>query len=277
MKQPNTPNTVGFPELPDGWCWATLEQLSWDSGYGTSVKCDYEFSGTPILRIPNIKNGIIDLKDLKFSIDSAVNDCEPLDCGDFLIIRTNGSKDLIGRAALVTKDFSNSHFFASYLIRFRISISNILPIWLNSVWDAPDIRSWIEHQAATTAGQNNISMGKLNKLVLPLPPLAEQNRIVSEIERRFSVIDQIEKIIDQSLIQAEKLRQSILKKAFEGKLVLQDPNDEPASVLLEKIKQERAKQEKSRSENLKKPGKKTKMKAETIMELSGKTKQAELF
>jgi type I restriction enzyme S subunit len=75
---------------------------------------------------------------------------------------------------------------------------------------------------------------------IPLPPLPEQHRIVEEIERRFSVADQIEKIVDHSLKQAERLRQSILKRAFEGRLVLQDPNDEPAEKLLERIRQERA-------------------------------------
>lgn len=133
------------------------------------------------------------------------------------------------------------------------------------------VKEDLDRYAPATA-QKNINLKILSNLYVPLPPLAEQHRIVSEIERRFSVIDQIEKTIDQSLVQAEKLRQSILKKAFEGKLVPQDPNDEPASVLLERIKQE-----KGRAESRKKPEKKTKVKTETIIEISGKTKQVELF
>jgi type I restriction enzyme S subunit len=82
----------------------------------------------------------------------------------------------------------------------------------------------------------------LEKSFLPLPPLAEQQQIVSEIERRFSVADEVEKVVEQSLKQAERLRQSILKRAFEGKLVPQDPTDEPASVLLERIKKEKERQ-----------------------------------
>jgi type I restriction enzyme S subunit len=71
---------------------------------------------------------------------------------------------------------------------------------------------------------------------LPLPPLAEQHRIVAEVERRLSVIDELEAVVDANLKRAERLRQSVLKRAFEGKLVPQDPSDEPASVLLERIR-----------------------------------------
>ena len=74
----------------------------------------------------------------------------------------------------------------------------------------------------------------------PLPPLAEQHRIVAEVERRLSLIQQAEATVEASLARAGRLRQSILKQAFSGKLVHQDPDDEPASVLLERIRAERA-------------------------------------
>jgi type I restriction enzyme, S subunit len=77
-------------------------------------------------------------------------------------------------------------------------------------------------------------------ITVALPPFGEQFRIITEIERRFSIIDELESIITANLKRAERLRQSILKRAFEGKLVPQDPKDEPASVLLERIRAERA-------------------------------------
>ena len=86
------------------------------------------------------------------------------------------------------------------------------------------------------SGQPFVNQRILNEVEIPLPPLAEQEQIVSLVEERLSQIDSAEKTIDAELIRSKRLRQAILKRAFEGKLVPQDPNDEPASVLLERIK-----------------------------------------
>lgn len=235
-----------LPNLPDGWVWVSLEQLSWDSSYGTSEKCDYDYTGPPVIRIPNIIKGRIDLGDLKYaSANNLISGVKPLASGDLLLIRTNGSKNLIGRAALVSQDFDRHYYFASYLIRFRLLNINCLPAWVNALFKSYRIRLWMEREAATSAGQYNISLVKFNRLPLPIPPLSEQNRILEEIDRCFSVVDEMEKTIEQSLNQAERLRHSILKKAFEGKLVPQDPNDEPAERLLGWIKTEKARQQAS--------------------------------
>lgn len=243
---PNTKNEEKITNneiirLPPKWKWYSLEQLSWDAGYGTSIKCHSEEDGYPVLRIPNISNGTIDLSDLKYAPKSEIvrND-QFVAAGDLLIIRTNGSKNLIGQSALVHGQLNKQCLFASYLIRYRLLNSEPLQKWIATIWNSPDIRNWMMQAAATTAGQYNISMSKLNNLPIPVPPIEEQKEIVAEIERRFTIIDEMEKTIQQSLTQAERLRQSILKRAFDGKLVPQDPHDEPASLLLERIKKEKA-------------------------------------
>ncbi|WFN36985.1 restriction endonuclease subunit S [Methanomicrobium antiquum] len=90
-----------------------------------------------------------------------------------------------------------------------------------------------------SAGQLRVPKSFLENIMFPLPPLEEQHEIVSEIERRFSIIDEMERVVEESLLKAERLRQSVLKKAFEGRLVEQSPDDEPAGVLLERIKAEK--------------------------------------
>ena len=242
-QEPVKPDTTGLPELPEGWVWASLHQLSWDSSYGTSEKCSYDTAGLAVIRIPNIKNGNLCLKDVKHASDKLhipANDL--VASGDVLIIRTNGSKSLIGKMAIITENPTRPLYYASYLIRFRVVDIQQLPSWIGRIWDIRSIRNWIEDRAATSAGQHNISMSTLNALPIPLPTLKEQTQAISVIESRLEIADDLDEIIDSALKRASILRQSILKRAFEGRLVPQDPNDEPASELLERIRAERAAQ-----------------------------------
>ena len=101
------------------------------------------------------------------------------------------------------------------------------------------ILSWAVQRAKATAGQFNLTLEICRDLPLPLPPLAEQEQIVAEVERRLSIVDELEATVKANLKRAERLRQSILREAFAGRLVPQDPTDEPASVLLERISNER--------------------------------------
>lgn len=240
-REPEPPSTGELPDLPEGWAWATFEQLIRRSEYGTSVKCGYAPVGLPVLRIPNIAEGRISIDDVKFSTQPLNLDQEALlQEGDLLMCRTNGSISLIGKAAVVTSSFAVPHYFASYLLRFRFVEFETLPRWLHLYTSAPPGRDFIERNAASSAGQNNISLRLMHAMPISLPPLREQRRIVAEVERRLSVVDELGIAIEHSLRRAERLRQSVLKRAFEGKLVTQDPTDEPASVLLDRIRSERA-------------------------------------
>ena len=220
--------------------WATVGQLLARSEYGTSVKCSYEAEGLPVLRIPNIVAGDIDLADIKYATRSLPIGAETaLAKGDVLMCRTNGSVSLVGKTAVVNTELEPHHSFASYLLRFRLIEAETMPKWFHIYVTSQLGRVFIEQHAASSAGQNNVSLSLIHTMPLPLPPLAEQNRIVVEVERRLSVIRQEENAVEANLMRAERLRQSILKEAFSGRLVPQDPSDEPASLLLERIRAER--------------------------------------
>jgi type I restriction enzyme S subunit len=206
-------------ELPAGWRLVTLGTVIEKPKYGTSKKCDYKTKGFGVLRIPNIARGTIDSSDLKYS--SFTNQeikTYNLQEGDILTIRSNGSVDLVGKCAIVTKK-EESFLYAGYLIRLRPIPNLILSKYLLYILTTTNLRSQIEEKAKSTSGVNNINSIELAALKLILPPIDEQEQIINEIESRLSVADKMQETINQSLQQSEALRQSILKQAFEGKLV----------------------------------------------------------
>lgn len=232
---------------PDTWTWVTLEGLSWSSDYGTSVKCSTEAEhGVPVLRIPNVAEGSISLDNLKYAPRTSVSNRDLVRPNDFLIVRTNGSRSLIGRSALYEHVDGQAMSFASYLIRYRLLSDLVLGRWVSFAWRSQPIRRCLLKIAATSAGQYNVSLSKLSPILIPLPPyeeMVEINRRVTGLLRGSSVVDSI---LGTSVDQLGKLDQSILAKAFRGDLVPQDPTDEPAAVLLERIRAEKASQEPKR-------------------------------
>ena len=233
--------------LPKGWGWTRLGNLVEEPKYGTSKKCDYNINGIGVLRIPNISDGLINDSDLKFAqFDYTEIENYRLKAGDILIIRSNGSVDLVGKCALVnTKD--EKHLYAGYLIRLRPISSLINSKYLLNCLSSIDLRYQIESKAKSTSGVNNINSGELQSLIIPFCSIPEQQAIVQEIETRLSICDKVEQDIEDNLVIAEALRQSILKKAFEGKLlnekeladVRMAEDWEPAEVLLERIRAEK--------------------------------------
>jgi type I restriction enzyme, S subunit len=243
--EPAQPDTTDFPALPEGWVWTSLDQLVAESSYGTSVKCSYESNGIPVLRIPNVSGGCLDLRDIKFSTtDLNLGKDDHLAVGDVLVIRTNGSINLVGRAATVVNDLPTQHYFASYLLRLRCTEITCVHRWILTLLTAPAGRQWLEARAASSAGQHNISLSTLLTMPVPLPPLAEQISILKEVEESRELIKRQEEAAELSLKQSTAQRQNILRAAFLGQLVPQDPNDEPASVLLARIRAERIEREK---------------------------------
>ena len=231
-----------LPCLPVGWTYLRLGIVIDAPRYGTSKKCDYEYEGTGVLRIPNVVHGVVDASDLKRAkFDEAEQRQYGLTSGDILIIRSNGSISIVGRCALVSKA-EEQYLYAGYLIRLRSNPATMQPECLFSVLSSHLIRTQIEHKAKSTSGVNNINSGEIQSLVIPYCNLHEQRVVVEYLSERLSTLVVAEAEIDSQLRKANTLRQSILKKAFSGELVKQDPCDEPAAILLERIKAEKASQ-----------------------------------
>ena len=237
-KEPTPLDTSELTELPKGWLWATVEQLLTKIQYGSSRKTNDDANGVPVLRMGNIVEGKIVRDNLKYLPKE--HDEFPellLDKGDLLFNRTN-SRELVGKTAVYIGD-PNPCSFASYLIRVRFNPridSLIVAHYLNSMYG----KNWILSVVSQQAGQANVNGTKLKLLAVPIPSEKEQRVFVEEVERRLSVAGEVEKTVTAELKRAEQLRQSILKKAFSGRLVPQDPSDESASVLLERIRAEKS-------------------------------------
>jgi len=229
-----------LPTLPQNWTYLRLGEVIDEPAYGTSKKCAYETAGTGVLRIPNVVAGAIDARDLKFAeFSSEEIQSYALQVGDLLIIRSNGSVSIVGRCAQIREPHTRL-LYAGYLIRLRAHGNAMDSTFLHQQLSSHALRSQIEKAAKSTSGVNNINSGEIRSLIVAVSSVAEQREIMVQIEQSLAVINSLESDIDTNLRKAEVLRQSILKKAFAGELVPQDPADEPAADLLARIRAERA-------------------------------------
>lgn len=220
------------------WGRTTVGAISADLRYGTSKKCSSEPVGNAVLRIPNIGgHGRPELSDLKYAeFDSAEQAKLALRVGDLLIIRSNGSVDLVGKCCVVNEQAAGM-LFAGYLMRLRVDSARALPEFILLALSSPLIRGLIEQTAKSTSGVNNINSEELRSLPLHLPPLEEQAEIVRHVETLFAYADRLEARLRTAQTAAERSTPALLAKAFRGELVPQDPNDEPASELLRRLHQ----------------------------------------
>lgn len=232
---PALPDVSDLPELPEGWVWVTLENLLIKLQYGTSVKADaLAEQGIPILRMGNIQESRLDFNNLKYIHPEKENiEKYRLEKGDILINRTN-SPELVGKAALFE---SNDLFvFASYLIKLVVDANLTLPGYVVNFINSHLGRAHVNRVKHQVAGQANINSANIQEMPIPLPPLEEQQRIVAHIKNLFAQVEAIEAAVGVARRRVEQAEQAVLSRAFRGELVAQDPNDEPAAALLERIK-----------------------------------------
>jgi len=232
-----------LPELPEKWNLLKLGELTLGVEYGTSTK-SLDSGDVPVIRMGNIQQGRIEWSNLAYTNDKADISKYRLTKGDVLFNRTN-SPELVGKTAIYNGEMPA--IFAGYLIRInQITVlldCKYLNFWLNS----HPAKVYGNSVKTDGVNQSNINGEKLKSYPLPYCSPQEQLQIIQEIETRLSVCDNIESTIRESLEKAEALRQSILKKAFEGKLLSEEelqitrnaPDWEPAEKLLERIRAEK--------------------------------------
>lgn len=236
--EPVQPDTTDLPELPEGWVWASVNQLTVEQKYGSSSKTNEDPTGVPVLRMGNIQDGNLDFSNLKYlPVDHDEFPILHLQDGDLLFNRTN-SPELVGKTAVYRSQITPCSF-ASYLISVRFSgsyVSELASAFINSAYG----KRWIKSVVVQQVGQANVNGSKLSALAVPVPPLEEQQEIISALHAQTNEIVGQLRSVEMSLKQSNAQRQNILRAAFAGQLVPQDPNDEPASALLEHIRAERA-------------------------------------
>ena len=188
----------------------------------------------PFLRVANVLRGEL-LLDEVHHIELFDGELERyrLQAGDLLVVEGNGSPQQIGRAASWVDEIADC-VHQNHLIRVRPGPS-LDPGYLALYWNAPHTASVLRDVASSTSGLYTLSTTKVKAIPIPLAPLPEQRRIAEEVDQQLEKHSRLEQSIRHALDRLRAVRRSVLAVAFSGQLVPQDPTDEPASVLLERI------------------------------------------
>jgi type I restriction enzyme S subunit len=241
---PVQPDTTELPELPEGWVWASVEQIASDEPYslaigpfGSNLKvADYRESGVPLVFVRNIRSGNYGGTHTKYVTPNKAYELSAhrVDAGDVLITKMGeppGDADVYPYGqppAIITAD----------CIKVRCWAGLLHPDLLKATINSHIGRQQIEPMTQGVA-QKKVSLGRFTSLAVPLPPIQEQDELIALLGTATREIAAQEAAVGLSLKQSTAQRQNILRAAFAGQLVPQDPNDEPANVLLERIRAER--------------------------------------
>jgi type I restriction enzyme S subunit len=237
--EPTTPDTSNLPELPDGWCWTTMDAIASIAGgvtKGQKRGVEVARRQVPYLRVANVQRGYLDLEEIKTieATDAEIAELR-LQVGDVLF-NEGGDRDKLGRGWVWQGEIEEC-IHQNHVFRARLQ-PGIDPKFISHHGNSFG-REWFLRAGKQSVNLASINLTVLKQFPVPLPPAIEQAEIIAEVEQRLSIIKAAEQQLESDLLRSSRLRQTILKRAFEGKLVPQDPRDEPASNLLERIKAER--------------------------------------
>jgi type I restriction enzyme, S subunit len=239
-KEPESVDTSELGELPKGWCWASIDEVVWDgrTGLVRSARQQSDTEGMPYVRMNHY-----DLagewgfdKLTRVTVTQAEREQYELRPGDVLF-NTRNSYELVGKVGLWPESL-RGYVYNNNLRRLR-TVASVQPSWLASQMQSPRFRARLHELKSATTSVCAIYTGDLMKQPVRVPPRSEQQRIATLLAQATIGLRAAHSATEEGLWQSSRLDHSILAKAFRGELVPQDPNDEPASVLLERIRAER--------------------------------------
>ncbi len=245
-QEPAGPNLTDFPTLPEGWTWALTQQLGKvQLGRQRSPKHRSKNYPTKYIRAANITEKGLDLSDvLDMEFEPDERERYRLQVGDIVLSEASGSPGQVGKPAMWRGEIKECCFQNTVI---RVRPYRLLGNYLLIVFKHFYFTS-VFAKLAGGVGINHLGAERFSNLAVPLPPFAEQERMVADVERRLSVIEELESTVKTNLRRAKSLHQAIFRRAFAGELVPQDPDDEPAAVLLERIHAEKQQREGQRKQ-----------------------------
>lgn len=217
----------------ESWDNTTLSKIVVGFKYGTSEKSDYSYKGMPVFRIPNITDVGLSFEDLKFLSHKDISDENQIHENDVLIVRSNGSRELVGKSVLVPK-LDRKYAYASFLIRTQ-PLESVVPNFLVMYLNSTDARMQMFKKAKSSAGINNINSKELGAILINLPSVPEQTEIVHLLDNLLAKEQQAKEAAEGVLEQIDLIKKSILARAFRGELGTNDPGEESAVELLKRV------------------------------------------
>ena len=235
--EPVQPDQDKLPTLPENWAWASLDQLLIQLRSGSAETSIREVTPFPILKSSAVRQGSVDFSALNYVTEKQSREENVLALHDLLITRLSGSVEYVGCCVTIDHlpdgavQYPDRIFCGKMTPGFEC-LGTYISYWLRS----PMARTRIEAAAKSTAGHKRISMSDLQPFPIPLPPLDELDVITRRLENFSAQIATLHESVFSGLLQATAQRKNVLKAAFAGQLVSQDPNEEPASELLARIR-----------------------------------------